>query len=95
MHAITAGLITAGLLLGLAATLFALITRATAAVEDRAFTRTLALAGQGCTALALVALAHYGYRPPALALDCVYAAMAATILAFATWLPEPRRAARS
>lgn len=90
MHAVIAGLVTAGLLLGFAAALFALITRATAAAEDRDFTRVLAVVGQACTGLALVALARYGYRPPAAAQMCVYAAVVAAFLAFAGWLPDAR-----
>jgi hypothetical protein len=89
MHAVTAGLITAGLLLGLAAVVFALVTRAFAAAEDVAVLRGFARGGQGCTASALVALTRYGYHPPVLAQYCVYAAMAAALLAFAAWIPEP------
>jgi len=89
MNAVTAGLIAAGLLLGLAATIFALITRKTADEEDRTYTRWLASCAQACTGLALVVLVRYGYHPADAVRDCVYAAMAAAVLAFTTRLPVP------
>ena len=91
MHAVTAGLIAAGLLLGLAAAVFALITRATADRFDVAWLRGTAGSGQGCTALALVSLARYGYHPPTAALAFVYLAMAVGVFAIAAWLPDPAR----
>lgn len=95
MHAITTGLVTAGLLLALAAFIFALLTRKTAASEDRDYTRALSIVGQACTGLALATLAHYGYRMPAVAQNCVYAAMAAAALACVTWLPGPEKRSES
>ena len=92
MAAIAAGLFALGLLLGIAATLMGLVTRATAAAEDRAYTRWLAGVAQACTGMALIVLVRYGYHPADAVRDCVYAAMAAAVLAFTTRLPAPSHA---
>lgn len=92
MHAITAGLFAAGLLLALAAIIGVLLTRGTADGADLSFTQWLSTVAQLCTGLALTAFAHYGYRPADGIRDCVYAAMAAAVLSLVTRLPAIARA---
>jgi hypothetical protein len=89
MHAITAGLTAAGLLLCLAMAFAAFLTRTTAEPEDRSFTRTVATAGQAAVGAALFLIARCGYQPAPILRDAIYAAMAAAVVALATRLPAP------